>query len=63
MKRVVLMLCLMFTSIFANGAKSIISSSCYTCHGNNMERSAYGVSKIPNTLNQSMILKKWIKML
>jgi len=47
----------MLSCVFANEAKDIIASSCYACHGDNMEKSCYGVSKIPNILNQDTIIK------
>ena len=57
MKRVVLTLCLLLSYIFASNAKDIIASSCYACHGYNMDKSCYGVSKIPNKLNQDIIIE------
>jgi len=47
----------MLYSVFASEEKEIIASSCYACHGDNMGKSCYGVSKIPNVLNQDTILK------
>jgi len=57
MKKVILTLCLLLSYVFAGNAKDIIASSCYACHGDNMDKSCYGVSKIPNKLNQDTIFK------
>lgn len=56
MKKNVLMLCCLVSLSFANEAKDIVSSVCSTCHGKSMERSGYGVSRIPNSLDSSTIL-------
>ncbi len=55
MKKIIIILCFFISSIFATQAKSIIDSVCYACHGEKMELSCYGVSQVPNTLNESYI--------
>jgi len=57
MKKILLTLCLLISSLFAFNAKSIVDSVCYACHGSQMEQSCYGVSKVPNVLSSSDILK------
>ena len=43
-----------------NKAREIIDSVCYACHGENMQQSCYGVTKIPNTLSSKNIYKTLI---
>ena len=56
MKKVIVILCFLTSLVFAREAQSIVESVCYACHGEKMELSCYGVSQIPNTLNEVTIL-------
>ncbi len=55
MKRVIIIMLFLLSSIWAKEAKSIVDSVCYACHGDKMEQSCYGVSEIPNTLDKGYI--------
>lgn len=55
MKKLILTLCFLVSSIFASQPKSIIDSVCYACHGEKMELKCYGVTKIVNTLSSKNI--------
>jgi len=56
MKKIILTLCLLMPYLFANDANTIITNKCSTCHGSQMERSAYGVSKKVNSLSKDEII-------
>lgn len=55
MKKIIIILFCSLSLLFAREAKTIISSVCYGCHGDKMELSCYGVSKIANTLSEEYI--------
>lgn len=55
MKKIVLFLLLMLSSLFSREPQEIIDTICSTCHGFNMEKPCFGVSEIPNQLSSSYI--------
>lgn len=58
MFKIVLISLLSFGYIYAQSAKTIVQNVCSNCHGIGVNESAFGVSKVPNTLPQEEILKK-----
>jgi len=57
MKKIILVMFILTTCIFAKQPLAIIQSVCFACHGDKMELSCYGVTQVVNTLNESDILK------
>ena len=55
MKKLILVLCFLSTLLFASKPQSIISSVCYNCHGDKMQLSCFGVTKVVNTMEENSI--------
>ncbi|WP_072682409.1 c-type cytochrome [Arcobacter sp. LA11] len=57
MKKIILFLCVLSLSLFAKEVQEIIATNCSTCHGTQMEKECFGVSKIPNTFDSDTLYK------
>lgn len=58
MLKIVFISLLSFGYIFGATAQTNVENICSNCHGFKLHESAFGVSKVPNTLSSQEILKK-----
>lgn len=55
MKKIILLLLVTVSMIYARSTSFIIENICSSCHGINMDKSCFGVSEKPNELSSSYI--------
>lgn len=55
MKKIILLLFVLSSFIFARTAAFIVENICSSCHGINMDKKCFGVSEKPNELSSSYI--------